>query len=266
MTLYRKHCHPTAAATRGVRYGMHVRIAVLSDVHSNLVALRAVLDDCGTPDAIWCLGDIVGYGPRPNDVIALLVDRGALAVAGNHDWAAVGKMGVETFNRDAATAARWTSAALSPEARDYLTELEVIETAHDCTLVHGSPRDPLWEYLLASWQALENLDHFATRLCLFGHTHIPSMFASVDEGRMRVLQVEGALTVELTALAGKTFLNPGSVGQPRDGDPRSAYLLLDLSAGSAEWRRVPYDIEATQAQMREARLPRRLIERLSQGY
>jgi predicted phosphodiesterase len=242
-----------------------VRIAVLSDVHSNRVALERVVEDAGAVDAIWCLGDIVGYGPRPNEVVGLLQAKGAVAVAGNHDWAATGKMDVSSFNREAAGAARWTSRELNGEARAYLQGLQVREVTADHTLVHGSPRDPIWEYLLAAWQAEQNLVHFATRFCVFGHTHLPSVFAADDDGRVRAYLVEGEESLALSELPGRALLNPGSVGQPRDGDPRASYLVLDLAAGRAQWRRVAYAIEQTQQQMRAAGLPRRLVERLARG-
>jgi predicted phosphodiesterase len=242
-----------------------VRIAVISDVHANLVALERVLDHAGSVDAVWCLGDIVGYGPRPNEVVALLRARGALAVAGNHDWATTGKMDVADFNRDAAAAARWTATALDAGSSAYLAGLNTTETSGDFTLVHGSPRDPIWEYLLAAWQAEESLDHFATRFCLFGHTHLPSLFAADDRGRMRPYLVQAEETIDLSTFPDRALLNPGSVGQPRDGDSRAGYLLLDLASGLAHWRRVGYAVDQTQRQMRAAGLPRRLVDRLAHG-
>jgi len=240
---------------------------VLSDIHSNLVALEQVLRDCGTVDAVWCLGDVVGYGPRPNEVVARLQAVGAVAVAGNHDWAAIGRIDTDDFNPDAAAAAQWTARMLLHEASAYLAGLPQVRV-HDqqrATLVHGSPRDPLWEYLLDAHRAAANLAHFATQLCLFGHTHIPSRFVDRGDGRLRAEYAEPDDVLDLQQLQGKLLLNPGSVGQPRDGDPRAAYLLLDLGQGTATWRRVEYDVWETQQQMIEAKLPRWLVERLALG-
>lgn len=246
-------------------YGERVRVAVLSDVHGNLAALERVLDDCADADAVWCLGDIVGYGPRPNEVIDALRRRGAVAVAGNHDRAALGLLDISDFNTDAAQAMVWTSGVLTAKSREYLASLENVRVEREHTLAHGSPRDPLWEYVTTPTQASANLNHFATRLCLIGHTHIASAFIDRGDGVFLATYAPPGFTVDLSQLSAKALLNPGSVGQPRDGNPQASYLLLDLAAGIATWRRVRYPIRETQAQMREAHLPRRLIDRLSLG-
>jgi predicted phosphodiesterase len=241
-----------------------LRIAVLSDIHSNLVALEAVLHHAGEVEAIWCLGDTVGYGPEPDACLRAISQRSSAAVAGNHDWAAIGKLGVEDFNPEAGAAVRWTSAQLTVENKDYLRLLPQRRVEGDFTLVHGSPRDPMWEYLLSAQVARANFGYFSTRYCLVGHTHIPSYFI------LRTQQVAAhyaAADHQLVLTDGeRLILNPGSVGQPRDDNPLSSYMLLDTDRQTASWRRVPYDIAKTQEQMARFDLPRRLIERLSSGW
>ena len=240
-----------------------MRVAVVSDVHGNLVALRAVLDHAGLVDAVWCLGDTVGYGPEPDACIRELRAREHLAVAGNHDWAAVGKMGTEEFNPLAAAAASWTTAQLSSESREYLLLLPQRRTEGDYTLVHGSPRNPIWEYVLDARTAVANFPHFQTPFCLIGHTHVPSYFV-LRGGQVDVEYATSGLELELDR-AGRYILNPGSVGQPRDENPEASYLLLDTNARRVVWRRVPYDVTATQAEMERHGLPRPLIDRLAVG-
>lgn len=240
-----------------------MRIAVLSDIHSNLAALEAVLASIGSVDAIWQLGDVVGYGPDPDAVVARLRDAGAIGVRGNHDAAAVGDLAIEDFNADGRLAMEWTRARMSDETRRYLAALpEVLVPAGlDFTLVHGSPRDPIWEYLVQTQEASENLAAFATTYCLIGHSHVPLV---LRQGRhMERLLAWPESRQELDGR--RAFLNPGSVGQPRDGDPAASYMLLDTTAGQAHWQRVSYDVEATQAAMRDAGLPPRLARRLSFG-
>jgi len=240
-----------------------VRYAIISDIHSNLEALRAVLEHAGVVDGVWCLGDIVGYGPNPNECIELVRARGALCVVGNHDYAAIGRLDTADFNPDAATAAYWTGRQLTPENRRYLEELPIQLTQGDFTLVHGSPRYPIWEYILSAYVASLNLDHFQTQFCLIGHSHIPSVFRC-PEGERRC-EVEELLPKLSLQTLDRLIINPGGVGQPRDGDPRAAYAILDTDARILYHFRVPYDIAMTQQKMREAGLPRRLIERLSYG-
>ena len=241
-----------------------MRIAVVSDIHGNLVALRAVLDHAGSVEAVWCLGDTVGYGPEPDACVHELRAREHLAVAGNHDWAAVGKIGTEEFNPVAATAAHWTSGQLSAEARDYLLLLPQRRTEGAFTLVHGSPRDPIWEYVLDTGTAAASFPHFQTRYCLIGHTHIPSYFA-LRNGIVEAEYATPGLELQLRADE-RLMLNPGSVGQPRDEDPNASYLLLDTDEPRAVWQRVPYDVAATQAAMERHELPRPLIDRLTVGW
>ena len=242
-----------------------MRLAVLSDIHANLVALDAVLDDLASlpaVDEVWACGDIVGYGPQPNEVIGRLRERHARAVMGNHDGAAVGLVEVAWFNDAAAEAIRWTAEVLTGESREYLAALPERRVEGSLTAVHGSPRDPIWEYVTSAAVAAASMGAFETRICLFGHTHYPMVYAQDDDG---VHETPGAPGPGSPLPGGRLMLNPGSVGQPRDGDPASAYLVVDLDAQTLEFRRVPYDIERTQALMREARLPTWLAERLSHG-
>lgn len=239
-----------------------MRLAVLSDVHSNLAALEAVRDDMPEVDEVWVLGDVVGYGPQPNEVIRLLQQMGARTVLGNHDGAAIGAVDARDFNPDAAEAIAWTAGAIDPNARAYLSALPEVRCEGDLTAVHGSPRDPIWEYIVSPQVAASNLDAFQSRHCLFGHTHLPVIFR-VDDGRMDVVPATPDSPVPIDA--GRTLINPGSVGQPRDGNPQAAYLLLETERQLAEFRRVAYDIGRTQRLMREVGLPPRLAERLSYG-
>jgi diadenosine tetraphosphatase ApaH/serine/threonine PP2A family protein phosphatase len=243
-----------------------VRIAVVSDIHSNQVALEAVLEAIGTVDQIWCLGDIVGYGPRPNECVAMLAERKHLAVAGNHDWAVVGRIGVDEFNAFAALAAQWTTEQLDESSRAFLTALPTVQTSGEFTLVHGSPRGPVWEYILNGSLAASNFEHFEGPFCLVGHTHVPAIYALAPDRTVHAYQIAGDREVSLARPGWRFILNPGSVGQPRDDDPRASCLVIDTATGSATWHRVAYDIAATQQQMRSARLPARLVERLAQGW
>ena len=239
-----------------------MRLAVLSDIHANLAALDAVRDDLPDVDEIWACGDIVGYGAQPNEVIRRLQEMGARSVMGNHDGAALGTVDVGWFNPDAARAIAWTTEVADDNSRSYLASLPEVRREGELTAVHGSPRDPTWEYITGAQAATENLDAFDTRLCLHGHTHVPVIFRA-DEGRMEIVPATPDESISIRG--GRLLLNPGSVGQPRDGNPASSYLLLDTEAGVAEFRRVRYDLAATQALMREAGLPPRLVERLSYG-
>ncbi len=240
-----------------------MRLAVLSDIHANLAALDAVREDLPPVDEVWVLGDIVGYGPRPNEVIAALQEMGARSVLGNHDGAAIGTVDPVDFNPDAHAAIVWTGEMLDANARAYLAALPEVRRDGDLTAVHGSPRDPIWEYIVSAQVAAANLDAFDTRLCLFGHTHMPVVFAATDEGAIRAVPGLPGETMRLDG--GRALINPGSVGQPRDGNAQASYGVLDVEAGTAEFRRVPYPIEETQRQMLDAGLPPRLAERLGYG-
>jgi diadenosine tetraphosphatase ApaH/serine/threonine PP2A family protein phosphatase len=239
-----------------------MRIAVLSDIHSNIVALDAVLLDAGDVDAIWHLGDVVGYGPEPDAVVDRLNERQATGVRGNHDAAALGGDEIEWFNADARAAAEWTRDAMSAATRQWLAALPERRTIEETSLVHGSPRDPLREYITDSSIAADNLGLLETRHGLHGHTHVPVAWVATPD---RIALVHARDTTALELGAYRTMLNPGSVGQPRDGDPRAAYLVLDLEAGRVTWHRVEYDVTPVQAAIRAAGLPGRLAARLAVG-
>jgi predicted phosphodiesterase len=243
-----------------------MRIAVLSDIHANLPALEAVAEDLPPVDEIWVLGDIVGYGPQPNEVIATLQDLGARSVLGNHDGAAIGLVNARYFNPDARAAIEWTAEAVDDNARTYMAVLPEVRRDGEVTAVHGSPRDPIWEYITGPGVARPNFTAFDTRYCLFGHTHQPVAFRSAADG---VETIPGHPEAQVALPAGDRFLlNPGSVGQPRDGLRDAAYALLEVDGsgpGAIEFRRVRYDVDRTQELMRQEGLPMRLVERLSYG-
>jgi predicted phosphodiesterase len=239
-----------------------MRIAVLSDIHSNLVALDAVLAALGPVDAIWQLGDVVGYGPEPDRVVARLIEVGAVGVRGNHDSAAVGGEEAQHFNVDARTAIEWTRRVIRPATVAYLEALPELLLEADFTLVHGSPRSPIWEYVTSTPVARANLAAIATTYCLHGHTHVPTVFRD-DDGAIELIAPRDGSSLTLDHRG--VLLNPGSVGQPRDGDRDASYLVIDTDQAAVTWHRVAYDIAATQAAMRRVDLPRRLIDRLDHG-
>ena len=239
-----------------------MRVAVLSDIHSNIVALDAVLSHAGDVDAIWHLGDVVGYGPEPDAVVARLEERAAIGVRGNHDAAAVGGREIEWFNPEARAAAEWTRDTMSASTRTWLSALPERRVVDDVLLVHGSPRDPLREYVTDRAAAEENMAVQETQHALHGHTHVPvAWMATSDE--VALIQPRPSETIDLDAY--RTLINPGSVGQPRDGDARASYLVLDHESGRVTWHRVAYDIGRVQAAMRAVGLPDRLAARLSAG-
>ena len=239
-----------------------MRIAVLSDIHANLPALDAVLADAGQVDGIWHLGDVVGYGPDPDGVVGRLRDVGAVGVRGNHDAAAVGGSEIDWFNPDARRAMEWTRTAISSESVAWLQSQPVRLTLETCELVHGSPREPLWEYITSPAVARDNLDLLHQPIGLHGHTHVPVAFID-DGGKVDLVAPRSGASLRLEGR--RALVNPGSVGQPRDGDPRASYMLLDPAAGAVSWHRVGYDIEAVQAAMRAVGLPGFLVSRLSIG-
>jgi diadenosine tetraphosphatase ApaH/serine/threonine PP2A family protein phosphatase len=240
------------------------RIAVISDVHGNRHALAAVLAeiDRERPDLVWCLGDTVGYGPSPNECCDAVQSRADVCLVGNHDLAVLGEVDISEFNHDAAAAAEWTRSALAGASRAFLESLRPEARTADAELYHASPRDPVWEYVLTTDVALAALEMTSAAIVLVGHSHIA---LAVSRG---VAGVGGDVAPDGTRVeldAGRWLLNPGAVGQPRDGDPRAAWLLLDLARRFAAFRRVPYDIRATQAESRAAGLPESLAVRLELG-
>ena len=239
-----------------------MRIAVLSDIHGNLPALDAMLAALRPYDAVWLLGDVVGYGPQPNEVIARLIDEGATGVRGNHDSAALGELDTDSFNDDARAAIEWTTEQLNPAARKWLAALPNQVVEEPFTLVHGSPRDPVWEYVFTPGVARRNLPELETRHGLVGHTHIPIAFREIGDG-IETLVPHELSPLKMTEM--RLLANPGSVGQPRDGDSRASALIYDTDQGTLEWHRVEYPIEAVQQLMGEIGLPPRLAARLSLG-
>ena len=242
-----------------------MQVAVVSDIHANRHALEAVLRDVAGTAAreIWCLGDVVGYGADPNDCVRLVREHASLCLAGNHDLGVSGSLPLDEFSPGAALAARWTQDVIEPDCLDWLASLSPSGSRSNTGLFHGSPRDPVWEYVMSVLLADLCFDRFDEPIGLIGHSHVACSFGRLEgEPATGGPRREG----EVAELAGgRWLLNPGSVGQPRDGDPRAAWILLDLSAGTAAWRRTAYDIDAAAAAIRAARLPDSLAERLQYG-
>jgi diadenosine tetraphosphatase ApaH/serine/threonine PP2A family protein phosphatase len=242
-----------------------MRVAVVSDIHANLPALDAVLGAIGSVDAIWQLGDVVGYGAEPDAVVDRLRVTGVTGVRGNHDAAALGGREIEWFNPEARAAMEWTRNTIAASTRAWLAELPERRTEGDALLVHASPRDPTWEYVTSVPIARANLAHLHeldARLGLHGHTHVPVAFVATAKGVETIMPADGASL----DLAGRSaLLNPGSVGQPRDGLPTASWLVLETDADRATWHRVGYDVAAAARRIRAAGLPERLAARLAHG-
>jgi len=239
------------------------RVAVISDVHANWHALEAVLDeiDREEPDELWCLGDLVGYGPRPNPCCAAVERRAALCLAGNHDLGVLGTIELDEFAGDAAVAARWTRGVLAEGSRSFLEAVSPSGTREGVELFHASPRDPVWEYVLSAEAARAAFELTEAPLVLVGHSHVPlaiTLNGVLDGG----LAPDGT---EVELGPGRRLLNPGSVGQPRDGDPRAAYGILDMTRHTLRLRRVEYAVGQTQDEIRARGLPHALAERLAHG-
>ncbi len=242
-------------------------ILLISDVHANLQALEAVLADAGSFDLIWCLGDVVGYGPQPNECINRLREFNLVCLAGNHDLAVVGKAALWDFTTSASEVIFWTRHSLTTINLDWLNALPAapLDTGHGVTLVHASLRDPVWEYLVTREIAKDNLPLLQTPVCLNGHSHIPIMFRKPwDDLKVLEQPLQANVPMKLTTYD-QVFVNPGSVGQPRDEDPRAAYAMFDLDTMTLTLKRVPYDFVTTQKLMKEAKFPNRLIRRLRFG-
>jgi predicted phosphodiesterase len=240
-----------------------MRVAVISDVHANYHALEAVLEqiDGERVDAVWCLGDTVGYGPLPNECCETVQARADRCLVGNHDLVVLGELAVSDFNDEAAAAARWTADVLTYGSRNFLETLKPSAEADGVDLFHASARDPVWEYVLSEEAARATLDLSQAPLVLVGHSHV-ALAITVDDGDVLGGLAPGGSEV---TLEGRWLLNPGSVGQPRDGDPRAAWLLLDLDRQSAVFRRVEYPVAETQTEMRKRGLPPPLAARLAHG-
>jgi predicted phosphodiesterase len=243
-----------------------MRVLVISDIHANLTALEAVLADAGQVDETWCLGDVVGYGPDPNEVVERLRDLPNLScVLGNHDVAVLGQMDYAVFNTEARKSLLWQKKSVTPANLFYLESLpkETLIRAN-VTLAHGSPRDPVWEYILNTLVARLNFDAFKTPYCMVGHSHIQCMF-QLDTIKDRI-SLDVPRPGELRHLNPRAILNPGSVGQPRDRDPRSAFAIYDTESFIWQPRRVKYDVEAVQKRIRAAGLPDKHALRLAEGW
>jgi len=244
-----------------------MRYAVVSDIHSNLDALEAVLEFLKGKDteATLCCGDLVGYGAEPDACLERVAALPNLsAVLGNHDLAVLGKMDLDWFNRNARDAVQWTRRVLGAKGRAFLGSLSDRVEGPDFTVVHGSPRSPAEEYLLSSEQFLANLEHFRVSPCFVGHSHLPVYFTKLASERVAGGPLKPGQTIDLSA-SGPWILNPGSVGQPRDGDPRASCGVYDSTAKTFELFRVGYPVARAQEKIRKAGLPEMLASRLSFG-
>jgi len=243
-----------------------MRCAIIGDIHANLAAFTAVLGDIerrGGAEKVWSLGDVVGYGPDPHECIELLRQTNNVCVAGNHDWAAIGKVDTSEFNPDAARACHWTAQQLSAADVVYLESLPLVIQEDDFTLVHGSPREPIWEYLISTGMAKENFAYFKSQFCLVGHSHVPLVFRYSEDDTCSSSQF--LENVGLVLGRDRLIINAGGVGQPRDSDPRASYAIYDSETRMVRLYRVPYDIRSTQDRMVKRGLPMRLVARLSYG-
>ncbi len=243
-----------------------MRILVLSDIHANLTALESVLDIAGQVDATWCLGDVVGYGPDPNECVRTLQSLPNLVcLLGNHDAAALGQIDLTAFNREARASAQWTQSVLDSNSKRFLSSLPEKQVVSGVTLVHGSPRNPVWEYMLDSMTAELNFRCMDTHLCFVGHTHLPVAFYYHANNHPRVAW-QLLRENESPDLSVRAFLNPGSVGQPRDHDSRASFAIFDLEAQTWHNYRVAYNVSTVQARIIRSGLPSHHANRLSEGW
>ncbi len=242
-----------------------MRVAIVSDIHANRQAFEAVLDEvsAGSFDALWCLGDVVGYGADPVACLALAREHADICLAGNHDLGVTGAISTADFSEAARRAADWTRGVLSAEELDYLGSLATADEEQVVSLYHASPRDPVWEYVSSPLQAALAFEVQPRRISVVGHTHVALAFHRFDGEDVTGETHRAGDRLEVDR--GHWLLNPGSVGQPRDGDPRAAWLELDTAAWTAIYRRTEYDIEGAAWAIRAARLPEMLAERLSRG-
>jgi len=241
-----------------------MRILILSDIHANLTALQAVLEDAGSFDAVWCLGDLTGYGPDPNEVVSQVRKLpGLVCLMGNHDAAVTGQIDLASFNKEARQAAQWTSKALSKENMDFLENLPEKQEINGITLAHGSPRNPIWEYLLDTYTAAVNFTAFETDYAFVGHTHIPLCYIMNGKDRLEWRLLSAMDQLELGS---RGILNPGSVGQPRDHDHRAAYAIYQPEISLWTSHRVDYNFTGVQERIRSHGLPKRHAQRLAEGW
>jgi predicted phosphodiesterase len=242
-----------------------MRVLVLSDIHANLTALEAVLQAAGDVEAIWCLGDVVGYGPDPNECIARIMELPhMLCLQGNHDAAAIGNLPLFSFNQEARSSIEWLRGVLNESSLAFLRGLSPSGQEGEFSLAHASPRQPLLEYLLDTNAAAENFAFFDTNYCLIGHTHIPVIFSR--PGKQFIVDLEVPKVGAAISLEPRAIINPGSVGQPRDRDPRAAYAILDTENKVWQAQRASYQVTSVQRRMASAGLPQRHISRLEVGW
>jgi len=243
-----------------------MRTLIISDIHANLTALLAVLKDAQPFDQVWCLGDVIGYGPDPNECIERLRSlRRLVCVKGNHDAAILGEIDVQTFNYEAQASLKWLESILSLNNRRWLETLPERKTLENISLVHGSPRNPIWEYVTDVMVARANMSSFDTQICLIGHTHIPSIFLMEGDSENAV-RLNSLVPGEPFKIIDKAIVNPGSVGQPRDYDPRASYLIFDDDTDQWTHHRAAYNIPEVQERILEAGLPTRHAFRLEAGW
>lgn len=244
-----------------------MRILIISDIHVNITALEAVINDAPAIDEVWCLGDLVGYGPDPNECINHLKSLPKLScVLGNHDAALLGRIDINTFNRDARLSSEWTSSVITSENLGFLQSLPEKILKDSVTLAHGSPRNPIWEYLMDLYTATINFNHFDTPFCFVGHTHLPLSFLMKDDGTTQKISWELINADTNIILENRMIINPGSVGQPRDQDSRAAYAIFNTETNIWEARRVDYDIASVQQRIFANGLPERHALRLIDGW
>jgi predicted phosphodiesterase len=246
-----------------------VRVATITDIHANLPALEAVLEEIERAEVeeIWCLGDVIGYGADPDQCTDLVLERCSLCLVGNHDLAVLGALDIAAFSEAAAAAVEWTQENVAEQSLAKLRDLEPQGEREDIALFHASPRDPVWEYVLSAEQASACFDLQQSRIALIGHSHV-SLFFTRPGSEELTEEIRGAQASDDTLLdldSGQWLINPGSVGQPRDGDPRAAWLELDTNEQTARFHRVHYDVERAASSITSAGLPRRLADRLHLG-
>ena len=227
-----------------------MRCLVFSDIHGNVESLNALLNDAGKVDQYWCLGDIVGFGPNPEECINILRElENLLCVKGNHDWMVVNNIDMREFSEKVHFSTLWTRDHISSDNLNFLNEFPEKVVEGEFTLVHGSPRDPIWEYINSSSTASENFEYFHTQYCLIGHTHIPRIFQEgIKENQLLNITIDKPIKLDNDRL----FINPGSIGLPRDGDMRACYMILDTYSNIVEFRRVPYSFSTTRRKMHDA--------------
>jgi diadenosine tetraphosphatase ApaH/serine/threonine PP2A family protein phosphatase len=244
-----------------------MRIAILSDIHANLPALEAVLEDIEgrEPDETWCLGDVVGYGAEPDACARVVEETCQVCLVGNHDLAVTGELELDAFSPTAAAAARWTREVVAERTLEFLRGLEPEDEGRDVALYHASPRDPVWEYVLWPDQAAECLEAQASRISFVGHSHVALFFLAPDAEGAQVRGAQAADGTRLDLAAGRWLINPGSVGQPRDRDPRAAWLELDTAGQAVTYHRVEYDIDRAAEAIAATDLPEQLGKRLYIG-